>query len=125
MMEEFTIPDGMPVPTGTRILVRMWKAKAAVTGSGLYMPETRVADENNAMIKAQVLAMGADAYRDNGGRLPISGPYCAVGDWVLLASFAGNRFTYAGDDTDYRIIQDTAVIAVVPDPEKIERFCHA
>ena len=124
-MEEFKIPDGMVVPTGTRILVRMFKASEQVTASGLYMSQSRVADENNAMIKAQVLALGADAYRDNGGRLPISGPYCSVGDWVLLASFAGNRFTVAGDDTDYRIIQDTAVIAVLPDPNKIERFSHA
>lgn len=120
-MEELSI---LPVPCGTRILVKMWKESETIGTSGIVRPQSRVADEQNATIKAKVLALGPDAYAD-ANRLPISKPYCAIGDWVILASFAGNRFSVTGDDSDYRIVQDTAVIAVCPDPEKVERFSHA
>ena len=116
-------PD-LPIPVGTRILVRMWKQPEKMKGGSLYIPETRISDENDASIKAQVLALGADAYTESAMR-GYSQPFCKVGDWVLLSSYAGNRFEVNGDDNHYRIVQDTAVIARITDPDVVGRFSHA
>lgn len=116
----------LPVPKGTRILVKMYPETEKVSESSMiYRPQSRQSDEQDATIKAQVLALGDDAYEGHTQSRPILRPYCKVGDWIMLGSFSGNRFSVAGDESEYRIVQDTAVIAVLPQPEKIERFSRA
>lgn len=64
-----------------------------------------------------VAKMGPDAYKDP-LRFP-SGPSCKVGDFVLVRPNTGTRLKIHG--TEWRIINDDSVEAVVQDPRGIKR----
>lgn len=64
-----------------------------------------------------VVKAGPDAYRDP-LRFP-SGPSCKVGDFVLVRPNTGTRLKIHG--TEWRIINDDSVEAVVQDPRGIKR----
>jgi co-chaperonin GroES (HSP10) len=64
-----------------------------------------------------VAKMGPDAYADK-TRFP-SGPSCKVGDFVLVRPNTGTRVKIHG--TEWRIINDDSVEAVVQDPRGISR----
>ena len=64
-----------------------------------------------------VAKMGPDAYRDP-LRFP-SGPSCKVGDFVLVRPNTGTRLKIHG--TEWRIVNDDSVEAVVQDPRGIKR----
>jgi co-chaperonin GroES (HSP10) len=64
-----------------------------------------------------VAKMGPDAYRDP-LRFP-SGPSCKVGDFILVRPNTGTRLKIHG--TEWRIINDDSVEAVVQDPRGIKR----
>lgn len=64
-----------------------------------------------------VAKMGPDAYKDP-LRFP-SGPSCKVGDFILVRPNTGTRLKIHG--TEWRIINDDSVEAVVQDPRGIKR----
>jgi co-chaperonin GroES (HSP10) len=64
-----------------------------------------------------VVKMGPDAYRDP-LRCP-SGPSCKVGDFVLVRPNTGTRLKIHG--TEWRLINDDSVEAVVQDPRGVKR----
>ena len=64
-----------------------------------------------------VAKMGPDAYKDP-LRFP-SGPSCKLGDFVLVRPNTGTRLKIHG--TEWRIINDDSVEAVVQDPRGIKR----
>ena len=64
-----------------------------------------------------VAKMGPDAYKDE-KRFP-SGPSCKVGDFVLVRPNSGTRLKIHG--TEWRIINDDSVEAVVQDPRGVKR----
>ena len=64
-----------------------------------------------------VAKMGPDCYKDP-LRFP-SGPSCKVGDFVLVRPNTGTRLKIHG--TEWRIINDDSVEAVVEDPRGIKR----
>lgn len=64
-----------------------------------------------------VMKMGPDCYKDP-IRFP-SGPSCKVGDFVLVRPNSGTRIKIHG--TEFRIINDDSVEAVVEDPRGIQR----
>lgn len=64
-----------------------------------------------------VAKMGPDAYADK-ARFP-SGPSCKVGDFVLVRPNTGTRLKIHG--TEWRLINDDSVEAVVEDPRGIKR----
>jgi co-chaperonin GroES (HSP10) len=61
--------------------------------------------------------MGRDCYQDK-TRFP-NGPYCKVGDFVLVRPNAGTRLVIHG--REFRIINDDSIEAVVDDPRGIKR----
>ena len=65
----------------------------------------------------QVVAMGESAYQDS-ARFP-NGPWCQVGDVVLIRSYAGTRLKIG--DTEFRVINDDTVEAVIKEPSIVER----
>lgn len=81
------------------------------------MPEPTKKLEESASIVGQVIAMGADAYRDD-MKFP-AGPWCKVGDSVIIRSYSGTRFDVKGEE--YRLINDDTVEAVVADPKSVGR----
>jgi len=109
--------SALPTPVGYKILVKMHKVIEEKTKSGIYLPDQTKQDENTASLTAQVLAIGPDAYAD-----PIkypNGPWCSVGDFVIVRSYSGTRIKIDGEE--YRLINDDSPEAVVPDPQKVER----
>jgi co-chaperonin GroES (HSP10) len=64
-----------------------------------------------------VVALGPDAYKDP-KKFP-SGPWCKVGDFVLVRPNAGSRLVIHGKD--FRLINDDTIEAVVDDPRGIKR----
>lgn len=64
-----------------------------------------------------VAKVGPDAYKDE-KRFP-SGPSCKVGDFVLVRPNTGTRMKIHG--TEWRLISDDSVEAVVQDPRGIQR----
>jgi co-chaperonin GroES (HSP10) len=64
-----------------------------------------------------VAKMGPDCYKDP-LRFP-SGPSCKVGDFVLVRPNSGTRLKIHG--TEWRIVNDDSVEAVVQDPRGIKR----
>lgn len=64
-----------------------------------------------------VAKMGPDAYADK-ARFP-NGPSCKVGDFVLVRPNTGTRLKIHG--TEWRIINDDTVEAVVQDPRGIQK----
>lgn len=65
-----------------------------------------------------VVKMGPDAYADK-SRFP-NGPSCKNGDFVLVRPNTGTRVKIHG--TEWRIINDDSVEAVVQDPRGIGRI---
>lgn len=64
-----------------------------------------------------VAKMGPDAFKDP-LRFP-SGPSCKVGDFILVRPNTGTRLKIHG--TEWRVINDDSVEAVVQDPRGIQR----
>lgn len=64
-----------------------------------------------------VVKMGPDAYADK-TRFP-NGPSCKVGDFVLVRPNTGTRLKIHG--TEWRLINDDSVQAVVQDPRGVQR----
>jgi len=64
-----------------------------------------------------VAKMGPDCYKDP-IRFP-SGPSCKVGDFILVRPNTGTRLKIHG--TEWRLINDDSVEAVVQDPRGIQR----
>jgi co-chaperonin GroES (HSP10) len=62
-----------------------------------------------------VLAMGADCYRDKNRYK--QGPWCKVGDWVMFARYAGSRIKIEGGEV--RLLNDDEILATIKNPEDI------
>jgi len=62
-----------------------------------------------------VLAMGADCYRDKSRYK--QGPWCKVGDWVMFARYAGSRIKIEGGEV--RLLNDDEILATIKNPEDI------
>jgi len=104
-----------PKPTGYRIILLIPR-KSEKVGS-VYLPDQSRKTEEVASILGQVVALGPDAYKD-ASRFP-TGPWCAVGDFVMFRAYSGTRFIRG--DNEYRIINDDTVEAVVSDPSEVQR----
>jgi co-chaperonin GroES (HSP10) len=111
------VANSLPTPVGYKILVKMRKVVEEKTKGGIYLPDQSKQDENTASLLAEVLAVGPDAYADK-VKFP-NGPWCSVGDTVVLRSYSGTRLKIDGEE--YRLVNDDSPEAVVPEPEKVER----
>jgi co-chaperonin GroES (HSP10) len=63
------------------------------------------------------MKLGDMAYKDE-SRFP-TGPWCKEGDFVLVRPYSGTRIKLHG--TEWRIINDDTVEAVVEDPRGLSR----
>lgn len=67
---------------------------------------------------ALVIAQGPNCYQ--GDEFERSGPWCRVGDWVVIPRQGGRQITYRG--FPIQIIHQTGIWMVIEDPEYIERY---
>jgi co-chaperonin GroES (HSP10) len=108
--------DKLPQPKGYKILVACPGVDDKTSG-GIFLHETTKMKESTASIIGYVLEMGSDAYRDT-DKFP-SGSYCKPGDTIIFRSYSGTRFKFQG--SEFRLINDDTVEAVVADPTGLER----
>jgi co-chaperonin GroES (HSP10) len=106
----------LPEPSGYRILCAIPDIENKFD-SGLVKAEVTVHNEELLTTVLFVAKMGPDCYKDK-ERFP-SGPWCKVGDFILVRPHAGSRLKIHG--REFRIINDDSVEGVVEDPRGISR----
>tara|TARA_R110000822_G_scaffold63174_2_gene155402 strand:- start:632 stop:1099 length:468 start_codon:yes stop_codon:yes gene_type:complete len=103
----------LPSPTGWRMIVLPFKAKAQTKG-GIYLTGESIERSQVASTCGLVLAMGPHCYDKE--KFP-EGPWCKKGDWVIFARYAGSRIMIDGGEV--RLINDDEILATVKNPEDV------
>lgn len=106
----------LPRPVGYMILVALPKIEEAYE-SGIIKSDRTRHEEYILSTMGAVVDMGEQAYADK-DRFP-TGPWCKVGDFVMFRPNTGTRFKVNG--SEYRLMNDDSVQAVVADPRGIVR----
>jgi co-chaperonin GroES (HSP10) len=106
----------VPDPATYHLLCMLPEAKEEYEGGLLKASQTMQYEELLSPVLF-VAKIGPDAFKDS-ARFP-SGPSCKVGDFVLVRPNTGTRMKIHG--TEWRIINDDSVQAVVQDPRGIQR----
>ncbi len=116
-ISEVAIED-LPQPKANYILVKMRKVDEKI--GSLFVPESRLSDENHATPLADVILMGPECYLETS--YP-KGPLCKVGDTILMAPYSGIRVLVGteAEAYEYRLISDHIVAATVSKPSLIRR----
>lgn len=109
-------PLRVPVPSGYKLLIAIPKVKEQTAG-GVHIPDDFKDREGIASIIGFVMAAGPDVYKDE-KKFP-TGPWCKEGDFVIFRSYSGTRFRV--DGSEFRLINDDTVEAVIDDPRGYER----
>lgn len=107
----------LPSPTGWKILCGVPEVAETFGDTGLIRAETTRKQEEGATTVLFVLKVGPDAYKDTAKFS--NGPWCKEGDFVLVRTYSGTRFTIYGKE--FRLINDDQIDAVVADPRGISR----
>jgi co-chaperonin GroES (HSP10) len=106
----------IPIPKTYHLLCMLPEAKEEYEGGLLKASQTMQYEELLSPVLF-VAKMGPDAFKDE-KRFP-SGASCQVGDFVIVRPNSGTRMKIHG--TEWRIINDDSVEAVVEDPRGIQR----
>lgn len=106
----------LPVPTGYRMLCMVPKVEDKYS-SGLLKADITVQYEEAMAVVLFVAKMGPDCYKDE-KKFP-TGPWCKEGDFVLVRPHAGSRLKI--HNTEWRMLNDDCIEAVVDDPRGISR----
>ena len=107
----------LPKPVGYRILIALPQVEEKFEGSELIKTSQIKHQEQVLSIIGAVIDMGSECYGDK-ERFP-TGPWCQVGDFVMFRANSGTRFKIGG--TEYRLMNDDNIEAVVADPRGITR----
>jgi len=109
----------LPKPSGYRILCAIPEAEKEFEDSsvGLVKADETMRIEETLTTVLFVVDMGPDCYKDP-AKFP-SGPWCKVGDFVLVRPHSGSRLVIHG--REFRVIYDDNVEGTVDDPRGIKR----
>jgi co-chaperonin GroES (HSP10) len=108
----------LPKPIGYRLLIALPQAPETYEGTQRSLRRIRSVTSDHIMsIIGLVVDMGDQCYSDP-DRFP-TGPWCKPGDYVMFRMNSGTRFRMG--DTEYRLMNDDSIEAVVADPRGIQR----
>ena len=107
----------VPDPATFHILCMLPKAEEEIGKTGLVKTSQMMYYEELLSPVLFVAKIGPDAFADK-TRFP-SGPSCKVGDFIVTRPNTGTRMKIHG--TEWRLINDDSVEAVVQDPRGIQR----
>ena len=107
----------LPKPKGWKVLCAVPPAEDTFDDSVLVKATISQRIEEQTTTVLFVVALGPDAYKDT-NKFP-SGPWCQEGDFVLVRTYSGTRFTIHG--REFRMINDDQVEGVVEDPRGYAR----
>lgn len=113
------VPVGGIIPQGYNVVVEMYCTPKQV--GSIFIPDERHDRENDAAQIGRVVSMGPDCFFNVDAEIPRKRgtARCKVGDYVILRSYAGQRYLH--NEVEYRIIADDVVQGIVPDPASIRR----
>lgn len=102
-----------------KIYVRPEELKTITQDDGtevtLYLPDTVRAEDKYSSVSALVCAVGPEAYQ--GEKFERSGPWCKVGDWILIPRYESTMVSYRG--VAMALLPDDRVMAVITGPEDV------
>ena len=101
----------LPKPSGYHILLALPESKDTFESGIAKSAMTKQQEEVSSVI-GFVMAMGPDSYTDK-VKFP-TGPYCKLGDFVLIHAYHGSRIKIHGKE--FRLLNDDQIMAVVEDP---------
>jgi hypothetical protein len=108
----------VPDPVTYHLMCMLPKAEEAIGDEKLIYKTAQMMQHEELLSPVLFVAkIGPDAFADK-ERFP-SGPSCKVGDFILVRPNTGTRMKIHG--TEWRLINDDSVQAVVQDPRGIER----
>jgi co-chaperonin GroES (HSP10) len=107
----------IPVPVGFKLLCAIPPAEDNFENSSIIKADVVKRNEEIGTTVLFVVEVGPLAYKDE-AKFP-TGPWCKKGDFVLVRTYTGTRFKIRG--TEWRLINDDQVEAVVSDPRGISR----
>jgi|TARA_R100001129_G_scaffold172638_2_gene143472 co-chaperonin GroES (HSP10) len=114
---EEQLEEMLPLPVGYRVLIALPQVKETFDDTDLVKSSQTLHEEHVMSIIGLVVDMGSQAYADE-DRFP-TGAWCKVGDYVMFRANSGTRFRVA--DTEYRLMNDDSIEAVVKNPYGISR----
>lgn len=106
----------IPDPATYHLLCMLPEAKEEYEGGLIKSAQTMQYEELLSPVLF-VAKVGPDAFKDE-KRFP-SGPSCKVGDFIIVRPNTGTRMKIHG--TEWRLLNDDAVEAVIQDPRGIQR----
>jgi len=106
----------LPKPSGYHILCAIPEQEKEFD-SGLVKADETIRNEETLTTVLFVVALGPDCYKDT-HKFP-TGPWCKVGDFILVRPHAGSRLVIHGKE--FRMINDDTVEGTVEDPRGIKR----
>lgn len=83
------------------------------TESSIILPDIVRNEDKYSSVSALVCAVGPEAYQ--GEKFERSGPWCKVGDWILIPRYESTAVSYRG--VAMALLPDDRVMAVIPGPE--------
>lgn len=107
----------LPMPSGYHILCAIPEQEETLEGSSLIKATETIRQEEIMTTVLFVVALGPDCYQDK-TKFP-TGPWCKVGDFILVRPHAGSRLVIHGKE--FRMINDDSVEGTVEDPRGIKR----
>ena len=113
---EVVLEEQIPKPVGYRVLIALPTIEDTFEGGIAKAAET-MREEYILSMVGLVVDMGEQAYSDM-DRFP-TGAWCKPGDYVMFRMNSGTRFRMG--DTEYRLMNDDSIEAVVADPRGIQR----
>ena len=116
-LTEEQLENMLPLPVGYRVLIALPQVKETFDETNLLKSSQTRHEEHVMSIIGMVVDMGSQAYADE-TRFP-TGAWCKQGDYVMFRANSGTRFRIGG--TEYRLMNDDSIEAVVPDPTAILR----
>ena len=114
---EEQLEEMLPLPVGYRVRIALPQVKETFDHTDLGKSSQTLHEEHVMSIIGLVVDIGSQAYADK-DRFP-TGAWCKVGDYVMFRANSGTRFRVA--DTEYRLMNDDSIEAVVKNPYGISR----
>jgi chaperonin GroES len=96
-------------PCGHRVLVKVQQTERK-TASGIVLPDSAVEKNQRDQVKGIIVEIGKTAWK----AFDAGEAWATVGDLILFSRYGG-KIVFDDDGTEYRILQDEDVVAIVTD----------
>jgi len=104
-----------PTALGYYVAVEIWVSPDKI--GNVHIPSAVQKEDLYSRPVGRVISVGPDCYK---GDLYVSGPWCAVGDWVLFDRPASIACNYFG--TACCFVPDNKIVANIPDPNQYKKI---